>query len=101
MANVPSWLDKVQSIINKLRYRQHELEEEFYRLYYQINNNLLQTINNIDEMIDADLASSFMDTADLIELNEDIDYQNYDQTENIFIWWFTNKFNRESMPIEI
>jgi hypothetical protein len=81
LTNVPDLLDKVQSIINKLRYRQHELEEEFYRLTDEINNNLLQAINYAGEMIDADLASSFMDTDDLIELNNDMDNQNYDPTE--------------------
>ena len=34
---VPDILDKVQIIINKLRYRQHELENEFFRSNQLIN----------------------------------------------------------------
>ncbi len=55
LANGLDLLDKVQSIINKLRYCQHELEEEFHRLNDQVNNALLQAINKAGEMIDADL----------------------------------------------
>lgn len=81
LTNVPDLLNKVQSIIDKLRYRQHELEQEFNRLNAEKNNDLLAAINHAGEMIDADLASMYMDTDDLIELNDNIDNENYDSTE--------------------
>jgi len=72
LTNVPNLLDKIQSIIDKLRYRQHELEEEFRRVNDRKNSDLLQAINKAGEMIDADLASSYIDIEDLTELNNDM-----------------------------
>jgi hypothetical protein len=71
---VPDLLDKIQKTINKLRYRQHELEEEFRRSNDQINNNLFCKINKAGEILDADLASSYIDTDNLNELNESMEY---------------------------
>ena len=56
LANVPDLLDKVQSIIDKLRYRQHEFEQEFNRLNTEKNYDLLAAINHASEMIDADFS---------------------------------------------
>jgi hypothetical protein len=67
---VPDLLDKIQMIINKLRYRQQELEEEFYRLNDQMYYNLLSEINKAGEILDADSISSYIDVDDLNELNE-------------------------------
>lgn len=72
---VPDLLDKIQMIINKLRYRQHELEEEFRRTNDEINNKLLRDINQAGEILDADVASCYIDidTDDSVELNESIE----------------------------
>lgn len=64
LLTVSNLLDKVQMIINKLRFRQHELEEEFHRTNGQTNNNPLFEINRAGEVLDADLASSYVDTDD-------------------------------------
>lgn len=82
LLNVPGLLDKVQSIINKLRYRQHELEQEFHRSNDLINNSLLQSINNAGEMLDANLASSDFDADDLVQMHDDTDDNDCGPTEN-------------------
>ncbi|CAF1583619.1 unnamed protein product, partial [Didymodactylos carnosus] len=51
LTGVPDLLNKVQTIISKLRYRQHELEEEFIRLNDQTKNDLLQEIESILHII--------------------------------------------------
>lgn len=71
LAHVLDVLDKVQNIINKLRYRQHELEQKFVRINEQTSNTLLETINKAGEMLDADTASSYVDSEDLEELNSE------------------------------
>ncbi|CAF5034176.1 unnamed protein product, partial [Rotaria socialis] len=64
---VPNLLDNVQMIINKLRYRQHELEHEFLRSNEMINNDLLSTINKAGELLDADAASPYINFETLDE----------------------------------
>ena len=64
LANVPDLLDKVQSKIDQLRYRQHELEQEFNRLNTEKDNDLLAAINHAGEMIEADLASFYINRDD-------------------------------------
>ena len=71
LAYVPDLLDKVPTIINKLRYHQHELEEEFNRLQDQTNSDLLDVINKARKILDADSASSYMDSEDLGESNDE------------------------------
>jgi hypothetical protein len=73
LTHVPDLLNKVQKIINKFRYRQQELEEEFIRLTDQMRDDLLRAINETGEVLDADLASSFVDGEDLGQLNDDIE----------------------------
>ncbi|CAM4956370.1 unnamed protein product [Rotaria socialis] len=70
---VPNLLDNVQMIINKLRYRQHELEHEFLRSNEMINNDLLSTINKAGELLDADAASPYInfETLDENMINND------------------------------
>lgn len=74
MQNVAEILDKVQLIINKLRYRQHELENEYFISSEKQYGNLFISINKTGEIIDADLASSYIDVDDPEVLNER--YQN-------------------------
>ena len=69
---VPDILDKVQIIINKLRYRQHELENEFFRSNQLINEDFFASLNNVDEILDADMASSNIDVENTETLNKDI-----------------------------
>jgi len=61
MQCVPEILDKVQSIINKLRYRQHELENEYVRANEKKYNELFMSINKVGEIIDADASSTYID----------------------------------------
>ncbi|CAF4343125.1 unnamed protein product, partial [Rotaria socialis] len=70
---VPNLLDNVQMIINKLRYRQHELEHKFLRSNEMINNDLLSTINKAGELLDADAASPYInfETLDENMINND------------------------------
>ncbi|CAF1486934.1 unnamed protein product [Rotaria sordida] len=70
MHYVSEILDKVQSIINKLRYRQHELENEYFRSNEKSFNDLLLSIDKAGEIIDADLASTYIDADDTQVLNE-------------------------------
>ncbi|CAF3699093.1 unnamed protein product [Rotaria sp. Silwood1] len=65
MRYVPDLLDKVQIIINKLCYCEHEHEQEFLRSNEIINNDLLPAINKAGEITDADLASPYTDSEDL------------------------------------
>ncbi|CAF1067375.1 unnamed protein product [Rotaria sp. Silwood1] len=69
---VPDLLDKVQMIINTLCYHQHELECEFLRSNEMINNDLLSTINKAGEILDADVASPYIDFEDFEALNENM-----------------------------
>ena len=79
MSGVPALLDKIQLIINKLRYRQHELEEEFNRPNDGLHDGLLEIINQLGEVLDADCVSSSIDTAESSELIENIEnYQTPD-----------------------
>ncbi|CAF3888028.1 unnamed protein product [Rotaria sp. Silwood1] len=80
MILVPDLLDKVQMIINKLRYRQHELENEFFRSNEMINQDLFTTLNDVGEILDADIASSNIDVENLETLNEDIIINNLDES---------------------
>ncbi|CAF1622642.1 unnamed protein product [Rotaria magnacalcarata] len=65
LTDVPDLLDKVQKIINKLHYRQHELEQEFIRIHDQIKNDLFKVINKASEVLDADLVLSYDDIEDV------------------------------------
>jgi hypothetical protein len=47
MTGVPALLNKIQLIIDKLRYRQHELEDEFYRSNNDSNRSLIEAINTM------------------------------------------------------
>jgi hypothetical protein len=79
-------LDKVQETINKLRYRQHELEEEFIRSTDQARDDLLHAINQAGEILDADLASSFVDFEDLNQSNNSTEYEyEYDDPQSVSI----------------
>ncbi|CAF1161057.1 unnamed protein product [Didymodactylos carnosus] len=91
LTGVSDLWNKVQTIINKLRYRQHELEEEFIRLNDQTKNDLLQVINKAGEVLDADLASSYIDTDDLDQSNKD--KENYDFQLNPRNNQCSSKFN--------
>ena len=73
MNGVPALLDKIQLIINKLRYRQHELEEEFNRSNDRLDGGLLEIINKLGEVLDADCVSSSIDTVESSELIENIE----------------------------
>ncbi|CAF4940601.1 unnamed protein product, partial [Rotaria sp. Silwood2] len=64
MHYVSEILDKVQLIINKLRYRQHELENEYFQSSEKKYNDLFLSINKAGEIIDADLASTYIDVDD-------------------------------------
>ncbi|CAF5060628.1 unnamed protein product, partial [Rotaria sp. Silwood1] len=59
-------------IINTLCYHQHELECEFLRSNEMINNDLLSTINKAGEILDADVASPYIDFEDFEALNENM-----------------------------
>ena len=71
LTGVPDLLDKVQNMINKLRYRQHELEREFIRISDQIKNDLFEVINMVGEVLDVNLALSYNDTEDIGELSNE------------------------------
>ena len=58
MTDVPAILDKIQLIIEKLRYRQHELEDEFDRSNNESSRSLLEVISQAGEVMDADSALS-------------------------------------------
>ena len=58
MTDVPAILDKIQLIIDKLRYRQHELEDEFDRSNNESSRSLLEVISQAGEVMDADSALS-------------------------------------------
>lgn len=76
LTGVPDLLDKVQMIINKLRYRQHELEQEFIRIHDQIKNDLFEIINKAGEALDADLELSYDDIEDADQVdNENENYE--------------------------
>lgn len=70
MQNVTDILDKVQLIINKLRYRQHELETEYFKSTEKELDDLISSFNKVGEIIDADLAVTYVDTDDMNVLNE-------------------------------
>ncbi|CAF1531985.1 unnamed protein product [Rotaria sordida] len=70
MNYVSEILDKIQSIINKLHYHQHELENEYFRSNEKRFNDLLLSIDKTDEIIDADLASTYIDADDTQVLNK-------------------------------
>ncbi|CAF4145215.1 unnamed protein product, partial [Rotaria sordida] len=76
LTGIPDLLDKVQKIINKLRYRRHELEQEFIRIHDQIKNDLFEVINKAGEVLDADLALSYDDIEDVDQL--DHEKENYE-----------------------
>ncbi|CAF1559526.1 unnamed protein product, partial [Rotaria sp. Silwood1] len=84
MNYVSEILDKVQSIINKLRYRQHELENEYFRSNEKRFNDLLLSINKAGEIIDADLASTYIDADDTQVLNEKF------QNDNLEALWLSD-----------
>ncbi|CAF4579515.1 unnamed protein product [Rotaria socialis] len=69
-------IDKVQKIIIKLPYRQHELEKEFIRIHDQIKNDLFEVINKAGEVLDADLALPYDDIEDVDE--SDNEKENYE-----------------------
>ncbi|CAF3611898.1 unnamed protein product [Rotaria sp. Silwood1] len=77
-------MHKVQSIINKLRYRQHELENEYFRSNEKRFNDLLLSINKAGEIIDADLASTYIDADDTQVLNEKF------QNDNLEALWLSD-----------
>ena len=58
MTGVSDVLDKVQLMIDKLRYRQHELEDEFDRSNNESGRRLLDVMNAAGELMDADSALS-------------------------------------------
>ncbi|CAF4101875.1 unnamed protein product, partial [Rotaria sordida] len=72
--------DKVQMIINKLRYRQHELEYEFFRSDKMINQDLFTIINKAGEILDADIASSYIDFENLEALDENMIINNLEES---------------------
>ncbi|CAF4858831.1 unnamed protein product, partial [Rotaria sp. Silwood1] len=77
---VPDLLDKVQMIINKLRYRQHELENEFFRYNEMINQNLFISLNKAGEILDADIALSNIDVENIQTLNDDVIINNVEES---------------------
>ena len=74
MTGVPALLDKIQLIINKLRYRQDDLEEEFNRPTHGLDGVLLDIINKLGEVLDADSASSSIDVVELNVRSENIEH---------------------------
>lgn len=62
MTGVSAVLDKIQLMIDKLRYRQHELEVEFHRSNNESGRSLLEVINTAGEVMDADSALSSAST---------------------------------------
>ena len=62
MHHVSEILDKVQLIIKKLRYRQHELESEYFKSTEKELNDLILSINKVGEIIDADSVLTYVDT---------------------------------------
>ncbi|CAF3328276.1 unnamed protein product [Rotaria sp. Silwood2] len=79
MHYVSEILDKVQLIINKLRYRQHELENEYFQSSEKKYNDLFLSINKAGEIIDADLASTYIDVDDSEVLNEKCQNNNLEE----------------------
>jgi hypothetical protein len=73
MTSVPTLLNKIQLIIDKLRYRQDELEDEFYRSNNDSSRSLMKVINTAGDIMDADSALSSMDTDDTAESNHTTD----------------------------
>lgn len=72
---VPELFDKIQLTIDKLRYRQQELEIEFHRSNDQLGKRLLDIISEVGEVLDADDASPFTNTVfDSIETDENQEY---------------------------
>ena len=76
MHNVAEILDKVQLIINKLRYRQHELENEYFISSEKQYGDLFMSMDKTGEIIDADLDSSNIDVDDPEVLNEKCQHNN-------------------------
>ena len=91
---VSELFDKVQLMINKLRYRQHELENEYFQLNKKKYNDLFFSINKAGEIIDADLASTNLDADDSEVLNEK--YQN----SNLEELWLSNDLRIRSKTSE-
>lgn len=67
---VAELLDKIQQTIDKLRYRQQELESEFHRSNDELGKRLLEIIGHVGEVLDADAASSPYNEHDSNETNE-------------------------------
>ena len=66
-------------IINKLRYRQHELESEYFKSTEKELNDLILFINKVEEIIDADLALPYVDAHDTHVFNEKSQNNNTDE----------------------
>lgn len=72
--DVSTIFDKIQCIINKLRYREAELEEDFQILQERPAKDVLARINETGELLDADSASS-IEIDDFIGSIDDVDRQ--------------------------
>ncbi|CAF5064209.1 unnamed protein product, partial [Rotaria sp. Silwood1] len=94
MHYVSEILDKVQPISNKLRYRQHELENEYFRSNENRFNDLLSSIDKAGEIIDADLASTHIDADDTQVLNEKL------QNDNLEALWLSDDLKFRSNACE-
>ncbi|CAF2114288.1 unnamed protein product [Rotaria magnacalcarata] len=94
MHYVSELFDKVQLIINKLRYRQHELENEHFQLDTKKYNDLFSSINKAGEILDADLASTNLDADDSEVLNEKCQNSNPEEL------WLSNDLKMRSNTSE-
>ncbi|CAF1526944.1 unnamed protein product [Rotaria magnacalcarata] len=94
MHYVSELFDKVQVIINKLRYRQHELENEHFQLDTKKYTDLFSSINKAGEILDADLASTNLDADDSEVLNEKC------QNNNLEELWLSNDLKMRSKTSE-
>ena len=67
MTSVPMPLTKIQLIIDKLRYRQHELEDEFYRSNNDSGRSLMEMINTAGNIMDTDDTAELDPTTDNVK----------------------------------
>jgi hypothetical protein len=83
MTGVPALLGKIQLTIDKLRYRQQELEDEFYRSNHGFDNRVLEIVKHVGELLDADSLTSCTSADRFDGFVED--YENYEPCDMLFI----------------
>lgn len=84
MTGVPALLDKIQLTIDKLRFRQQELEDEFYRSNHGFDNDVLEIVHHLGEVLDADSLTSLANT-DRFDGYVEEDNENRDPCDMLFI----------------